>query len=459
MHPSEFTETSRAKRHERLKTSGCLLLSLAFLLPSAFAQGSGRRTPVVIAVEKAAPAVVNIFTEQETVRSLSPFPADPFFEEFFRDFFEPFRERYTQRSLGSGVIIRPEGYILTNEHVVVRATKIQVLLADERRFEARLVGADSDSDLAVLKIDAPGPLPYLPMGDSDDLMIGETVIAIGNPFGLSNTVSTGVVSALHRSLNAGGRTYYDFIQTDASINPGNSGGPLLNIAGELIGINTAIYGKAQGIGFAIPINRAKRIVRELIRYGEVQPPWIGLSVQDLSPNLAYHFSLRRGEGVLVREVERQSPAEAAGVRRGDVILAIENHRVHSTEEYWQRVRTYAAGDRIRFRVLQDGKEKTLPVRAARFPEAKIDGLAWKLIGVEVREGGEGLYISRVRRGSPAAEIGVEKGDRLLGLGGTPLRTLPEFRRKILDLRFSQGVLLSIGRGVRQYHVTIPLDRG
>ena len=254
-----------------------------------------RRTPVVEAVKRVSPAVVNISTETIVARQTSPFPAfrDPLFEEFFHDFFEPRVERYKQTSLGSGVVIRPDGYILTNQHVVLRGSQIKVTLADDRDFEAQLVGADSDSDLAVLKVKTDTSLPYINMGDSDDLMIGETVIAIGNPFGLSHTVTTGVVSALGRSLKTGEQTYYDFIQTDASINPGNSGGPLLNLSGDLIGINTAIYQKAQGIGFAIPINRARRIVTDLISYGEVHVPWVGAIVQDLTPELAAQLAQLR----------------------------------------------------------------------------------------------------------------------------------------------------------------------
>jgi len=258
--------------------------SLYFLLPlSVQAQEGNRRSPVVLVAEKASLAVVSIFSTQEVERQENPFSGNPLFEDFFRDFFEPFPQRRTERSLGSGVVIRPDGYILTNEHVVLQSGKVQIQLADDRKLNARLVGADSDSDLAVLKVDEAKALPHLPLGTSDDLMIGETVIAIGNPFGLSHTVTTGVVSAVNRSLNTGERTYYDFIQTDASINPGNSGGPLLNIKGDLIGINTAIYGKAQGIGFAIPISRAKRIVEELISHGAVDSPWIGIATQTLTP--------------------------------------------------------------------------------------------------------------------------------------------------------------------------------
>src|SRR5262245_40196712 len=437
------------------------LLFLIFLLLSSlsYAQDTSRRSPVVIATEKASPAVVSILAAQIVERGANPFGGDPLFDDFFRDFLEPFQRRQTEQSLGSGVVIRPDGYVLTNEHVVVQAEKIQVQLADVRKLNARLVGADSDSDLAVLKVEDGKSLPYLPLGSSDDLMIGETVIAIGNPFGLSHTITTGVVSALNRSLNTDGRTYYDFIQTDASINPGNSGGPLLNIKGELIGINSAIYGKAQGIGFAIPISRAKRIVQELITHGAVETPWVGLVVQTLTPELAYHFSLREKEGVLVRGVELESPAAKAGLQRGDVLLGLNGRPLRSAEEYWQRERECSSGDTLRLRVRRARGEEEVAVTAARFPQEKADALAWQLLGVSVVEEAGGVEVKKVRQGSPAARIGVERGDAILGLSGAQTKTLAEFRRKIIDARLSQSLLVSIGRGQQLYNVTIPLDQG
>src|SRR2546427_7411591 len=267
------------------KTAALLIAALA--LPAvAAARGAesdpARRNLVVEAVEKASPAVVNVSTEQivEQHRSPFPFPQDPFFEEFFRDFADPRPRRFKTTSLGSGVIVAADGTIMTNVHVIERASRVHVMLNDQREFDAPLVGADADADLAILRVKAGGDLPHIPFGTSADLMIGETVIAIGNPFGLSHTVTTGVVSAVGRSLRDEDRTYTDFIQTDASINPGNSGGPLLNIRGELVGIDTAIYGKAQGIGFAIPVDRARRVMKDLVSYGEVRHAWIGLVVQE-----------------------------------------------------------------------------------------------------------------------------------------------------------------------------------
>ena len=425
----------------------------------ARAQDASRRSPVVLAVEKASPAVVSVISAQERGRQANPFSGDPFFEDFFRDFFEPFPQGRTEQSLGSGVVIRPDGYILTNEHVVLQSGSVQIQLADDRRLNASLVGADSDSDLAVLKVDEAEALPFLPLGNSDDLMIGETVIAIGNPFGLSHTVTTGVVGAVNRSLNTGERTYYDFIQTDASINPGNSGGPLLNIKGELIGINTAIYGKAQGIGFAIPISRAKRIVQELISHGAVDPPWVGVATQTLTPELASHFSLREKRGVIIRAVEPGSPAARAGLRRGDVILGLDGRPVTSSEEYLQRERTYTNSDKLRFRVARDREETDVVVTAARFPQEKADEIAWQMLGLALAEKNGELTVTKIRLDSPAARIGFRQGDAVLGVAGTQVKNLAEFRRKVIEARLGQSLLLSVGRGRQLYHVTVPLEQG
>ena len=440
------------------------LLIAALALPAvAAARGAEsdpeRRSLVVQAVEKASPAVVNVSTEQVVERHASPFPfpQDPFFEEFFRDFVDPRPRRFKTTSLGSGVIVAADGTIMTNVHVIERASRVRVTLNDQREFDATLVGADADADIAVLRVKAGGDLPHIPFGTSADLMIGETVIAIGNPFGLSHTVTTGVVSAVGRSLRDEERTYTDFIQTDASINPGNSGGPLLNIKGELIGINTAIYGKAQGIGFAIPVDRARRVMKDLVSYGEVRHAWVGLVVQDLTPDLAQHFGVRRG--VVVAQVEPKSPAEAAGIARGDAVTKVDGREVASREEFEQRIEDHAEGDRITLTLRREGRNEDVRLAAATFPAARADDLAWQLLGLQAAGAEDGLVVSRVRPGSPAARIGVQRGDRLLGLGGTPLRSVAELRRKMIELRSARSVLLSVGRGPYQYNVNVPLARG
>jgi len=440
------------------------LLIAALALPAvAAARGAEsdpeRRSLVVQAVEKASPAVVNVSTEQVVERRASPFPfpQDPFFEEFFRDFVDPRPRRFKTTSLGSGVIVAADGTIMTNVHVIERASRIQVMLIDRREFDATLVGADADADIAILRVKAGGDLPHIPFGSSADLMIGESVIAIGNPFGLSHTVTTGVVSAVGRSLRDEDRTYTDFIQTDASINPGNSGGPLLDIKGELIGINTAIYGKAQGIGFAIPVDRAQRVMKDLVSYGEVRHAWVGLVVQDLTPDLAQHFGVRRG--VVVAQAEPKSPAEAAGIARGDAVTKVDGHEVASREEFEQRIEDHAEGDRITLTLRREGRDEDVRLAAATFPAARADELAWQLLGLQAAGAEDGLVVSRVRPGSPAARIGVQRGDRLLGLGGTPLRSVAELRRKMIEVRSARSVLLSVGRGPYQYNVNVPLARG
>jgi len=441
---------------QRVVLVGCVLSSLLPFHGAALADAL-RRTPIVAAVEKISPAVVNISSEAVVERRVNPFPGfqDPLLDEFFRDFLEP-RRRFTQSSLGSGVIIRPEGYIVTNQHVIQRTGQIKVTLADEREFEAELIGADSDSDLAVLRVKSDRPLPAATLGESNDLLIGETVIAIGNPFGLSHTVTTGVISATGRSVRTQDQVYVDFIQTDASINPGNSGGPLVNLLGEVIGINTAIYQKAQGIGFAVPINRARRIVADLISFGEVHVPWVGAVVQELTPELAAHFGLGQGKGVLVRSMEPDSPALEGGIAVGDVIAAIDGHDVRSVEEYDRRIRDHAERSEIVITVLRDNGRNRLSIQARPFPVERADTLAWQLIGITVAPTGNGLRVGKIRSGSAAARIGVAPGDFIVALAGSPVTNPDEFRRKMVDIRLAQTVLLSVRRGPYVYHVTVAL---
>jgi serine protease Do len=320
------------------------LVVLQFIWPSCGRSNDDlRETAVVKAVRKVSPVVVNISSEFEVHGRANPFSGmglDPSLKDFFKDFFDPgFEQRYQRASLGSGVIIDGKrGFILTNNHVIQKTGAITVVLKDGREFKAQIVGADPESDLAVLRIAAQPPLPDIKMGNSDDLMVGETVFAIGNPFGFSNTVTTGVVSATNRSIRSEDMVYHDFIQTDASINPGNSGGPLLNINGELIGINTAIYAKAQGIGFAIPINKAKRIVADLIKFGEVVQAWVGLTVQDVDRRLAQYLQLKDTKGVLVKKVEETGPARKAGIQDGDVIVALGKRNILSENDYQTAMR-------------------------------------------------------------------------------------------------------------------------
>ena len=420
-----------------------------------------RRTAAVEVAEKVGPAVVSILTETDVQQRRSPFEGfrgDPFFDRFFRDFFDPGMPR-TNRSLGSGVIIDAEGHVLTNEHVVGRASRIKVSLQDGRELDATLIGADPNNDLAVLKIETDEKLPWVRPGSSADLLVGEPVIAIGNPFGLSHTVTTGVISALDRSIRASeDRAFYGFLQTDASINPGNSGGPLLNAEGSLIGINTAIYQGAEGIGFAIPIDVAKRVVDELLRHGEVAPVWLGVDLQDLDPRLHEALELPRGtKGALVTGVAKGSPAERAGVRRGDLISKAGGHAVNTARDVFGIVERATPGETLDLEIWRDGKRSTLAARTERVSDATVAELAERLLGlalVPARNGG--FQVQRVRPQSGAARIGFQPGDLVVAVNGRALDGGEAFRRAVLGLQGRSRALVVVQRGAGRYHVTVPL---
>jgi serine protease Do len=443
---------------------------LAHGLASGAAPDSLRENAVVKAVRKVSPAVVNVSTVYETRSRPSPFSGfgSQFFDEFFKDFFDPrFERRQQHTSLGSGVIIEGEqGLILTNAHVIQRSGTIKVVLQDEREYEARVVGADPDTDLAVLKIDPREKLPSIAMGNSDDLMIGETVIAIGNPFGFSHTVTTGVVSALNRSIRTDERVFQDFIQIDASINPGNSGGPLLNINGDLIGINTAIYAKAQGIGFAIPISKARRIVDNLIRYGEVKQAWIGLVVQELDEKVAQYLKYPGRKGVMLKAVEAESPAQRAGLRERDILLVLGNRKIGSLEDYQAASRAVTAGESLEVQVWRGGQPQTVTLRTTEFPIQRADQLAWSLLGIRVEDltpksrkdfriaAREGVLITEIRPGSELARVAVRPGDliRQIDDAGTP--THDEFRKALVKARHKSSIVVLVQRGEQGYYVTV-----
>jgi Do/DeqQ family serine protease len=454
------------------RASAALVMVVLFPLLGAGAPDNLRESPVVRAVRKTSPAVVNISSAYEHRTRPSPFSGfgfrNPLFEEFFKDFFDPgFEQRRQSTSLGSGVIIDGErGLILTNAHVIQRSGTITVVLEDRREFEARIVGADPDSDLAVLKIDSQEKLPSIAMGQSDDLMIGETVIAIGNPFGFSHTVTTGVVSAVHRSIRADERVLHDFIQIDASINPGNSGGPLLNINGDLVGINTAIYAKAQGIGFAIPISKAKKIVANLIQYGEVQPAWIGIAAQELDERLAQYLKYPGRKGAMVRMVEPESPAQAAGLKEGDVLLAVGARKISDLDDYLAATRAVTAGETLEIQAWRGGRSLTASVKTRLFPVENADQLAWSLMGVRVQDlspknrkafkiaAREGVVISEVKEGSHLARIGARPGDVIRQVDDAAVSSSENFRKAVIKSRLKTSVVLLIQRGEQGYHVTV-----
>ena len=450
-----------------------LLIFCMLMMPGSESRAHefSRETAVVRAVRTVSPAVVNISSAVQVRKRTSPFSGfglNPFFEEFFRDFFDPrFERRRAYTSLGSGVIIDGnKGLILTNAHVIQKTGTIKVVLKDEREFEARIVGADPDSDLAVLKIDSDDDLPAIKMGSSEDLMIGETVIAIGNPFGFSHTVTTGVISAVNRSIRAEDRVYHDFIQIDASINPGNSGGPLLNINGTLIGINTAIYAKAQGIGFAIPISKARKIISDLIQYGEVIQAWVGITVQSIDEKLARYLKVPAKRGVMVTSVEPQSPAQNAGLQEGDIILAIDNKKINSIGDYQSVAKGLEAGHALKANLWRNGQKKTVSVKTKVFPIELADDLAYRLLGIKV-EGltkkrrkrhriiaREGVMIADLKADSQLADIGARRGDVIRQIDDYSIENTEDFKKAIIKFRNKNSVVLLVQRGEQGYYITV-----
>ena len=434
-----------------------LLLSILFGGLPALSQTKGvtpppaaeRRTPVVAAVEKIGPAVVNISAERIVRRR-----ADPL-EQFFSWGLPGRRERGTRtESLGSGVVIDPAGVVITNDHVVQGASRIVVTTADGREYEADVKGADADNDLAVLTVNAKG-LPAAKLGTTGDLLIGETVIAVGNPFGLSNTVTTGIVSAVQRTVRGEtGRTYTDFIQTDAAINPGNSGGALANILGELIGINTAIVGGANTIGFAIPVERARRIADELIRFGTVKPVWVGLRGATITDD---DRPSARGRGLRVRAVYPGSPAEKAGLAPEDVVISVDGRRVDSREDFDTAVTSAGPGKSLALEVRRDGRDRTVRLTPSRAPEDLGLTLLKRDIGVSVRMDRNGAVVTSVTPGSPADRRGLERGDHLYSVNNEKIGSLDDLNRVFESSFGRSSVVMVVVRGGYGYTLTFGLE--
>jgi serine protease Do len=418
-----------------------------------------RRTITVRVVEEAGPAVVNITTERVVDRGtpFRGFIGDPFMDRFYQDFFDRRARSQTVQNLGSGVLIDSHRHVLTNEHVIAGASRIRVSLSDGREYEATLVGADPNNDLAVLRVETEDELPWIPPGTAKGLMVGEPVIAIGNPFGLSNTVTTGVLSAIDRSINAQDRAYHGFLQTDASINPGNSGGPLLNAEGALIGINTRIYSGADGIGFAIPIDVANRVIAELLEHGEIQPVWLGLEFQNLNPALQEVMDLPEGVfGALVNRVGEDSPASQADVRRGDVVLKMDGHDLLTALGFFQTLETVLAGQEIALEVWRNGKTIEIKITAEEIPRRIIDEMAIQLLGATLLESPRGGFVvTDLRNGGPAQRAKVKRGDIFLGVNGRELKDEDDLREALLNLRGNTGAMVMVQRGGGRYHVAIP----
>lgn len=425
-------------------TEGCAATPAA--APALTARQQARVTPAVRAVSAVAPAVVNITST--LVERRSPAELTPF--DFF--FNMPGRDLRSQ-SIGSGIIIDgSRSLVLTNAHVVNGASAISVRLLDGRTFDADVVGAEPDFDIAVLRLKGAKNLPSVAMGDSTDLMPGESVIAIGNPFGFSHTVTTGVISALDRTIEAEDGVFTDLIQTDAAINPGNSGGPLLNILGELIGVNTAIYDKAQGIGFAIPISKARRVVDEILDQGHVSTPWLALIGQNVDPRTARYLRLPEAEGLLVTEVFDNGPADKAGIRPGDVIMEISGNAVTDRDKYLSLLRNHQPHAPVTLKLWRNGSEKTVTLTMADFDDGTAASLALRRWGMAVKDGRNGAVVTEVRANSPAARLGLERGDAVTAVSGRATDSrkafLDAFRRDFLK----RQILLQVLRGGRLYQV-------
>ena len=445
----------------------------ASLAVASSQQGQGLPNFVSLA-KRLSPAVVNISTTQvsaEAPFSRSPFGEDDPFSEFRRRFFGgPFpRGPSRQMSLGSGFIIDREGLILTNNHVVENAEKIVVRLSDEREFEAKVVGRDPKTDIAVIKINAKGDLPVAPLGDSRRLEVGEWVLAIGNPFGLEHTVTAGIVSAKGRRIGAG--PYDNFIQTDASVNPGNSGGPLINIRGEVVGINTAIFSRGGGnigIGFAIPINLVKELLPQLKLKGRVTRGWLGVVIQRVTPAIAESLGLDEARGALVANVSKDAPADRGGVKVGDVIIEFDESKVEESKDLPIIVAQTPVGKGVKVKVVREGKELVLSVTIGELKEEEVLasvekrenlGLTVQKVTPQIAESlgldrAEGIVVTTVEPGSPGEEAGLRRGDVIIEVNRNQIRDLRDFRNEIANTKKGKGLLLLVRRGKTTLFLTM-----
>lgn len=450
---------------------------------SAKSQPLGSNIFVEIA-KKQNPAVVNISTKTKRRARLPRSPRDPRVprgKDPFQDFYDKFfgdRKKKPRAGMGSGFIIDKEGHILTNNHVIDGADEIVVLIQDgnngEKEYDAKLIGTDSKTDIAMVKlIPKEGDrtsFPTLSLGNSDNLEVGEWVVAIGNPFGLSHTVTVGVVSAKERNIGSG--PYDEFIQTDASINPGNSGGPLMNIKGDVIGINTAIIsgntGGNVGIGFAIPINVAKGILNDLKEKGTVTRGWLGVMIQKVTPDLAESFNLDRAEGALVGDVIPNSPAEKAGIKQGDVIIRFDGHEVKTMEALPKIVGNTTPGKAVKVEVVRDGEEKKLDVTIAVLKDEAIKVAALNPIGIQVQDitpeiaqslnldSEEGVLVSDVTPGEPGGEAGLKRGDIISEVNRNKVTNTADYNRIASKLKAGDTALMLVKRGGTTIYIAVKL---
>jgi serine protease Do len=428
-------------------------------------------------IKKASPSVVNIIAVK--VMRTPDQGGSPFgMEDPLRDFFERFfggrmPQEYRQNALGTGFIIDKEGFILTNNHVVEQTEELKVRLSNEKEFKAQIVGRDPKTDLALIKIKADRPLVPLTLGDSDSLEVGDWVVAIGNPFGLGNTVTAGIVSAKYRQI--GGGPYDNFIQTDASINPGNSGGPLLDLDGEVIGVNSAIFSQSGGnigIGFAIPINMAKQLLPQL-REGKVRRSWLGVMIQDITPELKTKLGLGTDEGALVSDVVSGGPAEKAGIKRGDVILQFDGKPIRSSHDLPFVVASTPIGKTVTVEVMRENQRMNLQVKTEELKEEAATappGEAPPKLGIQVQEitpemaknyglsRTSGVIIVQVAPGSPAEEAGLAPGDIIVEMDKKPVKDIKTMNNLLAGVKEGHTILFLIDRGGATIFVTLNVKK-
>lgn len=431
-------------------------------VPSSFAELADRLSPAVVNVK-----VTKVMQTGFQGPEMHGSPFGDQFGDFFNRFSEQMPRTTPSQGAGSGVIISEDGYILSNNHVVEGAKEVSVTLANKKEYPAEVVGLDPKTDLAVLKIDAPKDLPKASLGNSENLKVGDWVVAIGNPFGLNHTVTSGIVSAKGRVIGAG--PYDNFIQTDASINPGNSGGPLFNMKGEVVGINTAIIPQGQGIGFAIPVNTAKPLIPQLVEHGEVTRGYLGVNIQTITPDLAKVLEVEEQSGALVSDVTTDSPAEKAGIERGDIIINFNGDEVADSRDLSAKVAATPVGEEVELTILRDAKEKPLKVRVGELVadnsfHGKSDGASKGKWGLQLHDLDEnvakqlrvdaqdGVAIVGVEPGSAAAEAGLRKGDVIVEVNREAVDSVSEVKKQLRDAEDKDKLLLLVQRDNGKFYV-------
>jgi serine protease Do len=489
------------KNNQSKRTLLILVLTAVFMLGllapgAALAQSPINTDTFADLAKKVSTAVVNISTEKVVKNEFRQFfggeapgqqgrqmPEGPFGQEGpmrdFRDFFDKFfgemPKSFKTRSLGSGFIIDPSGLVVTNNHVVEGAEKIKVILIGGREFKATIKGRDPKTDLALIQIvNPPSDLQALNFGDSEAIRVGDWVLAVGNPFGLGHTVTQGIISAKGRVIGAG--PYDNFLQTDASINPGNSGGPLINLQGEVVGINTAILASGQGIGFATPSNTAKFVIPQLKAKGKVIRGMIGVQVQAVTPELAKTFHMPEAKGALVAEVNPGSPADKAGIKRGDIIVEFNEHPIHEMNELPRLVADTPPGTKATLKVLREGKEMTMGITVTEMTEEKTAAAKEEGAGKEAPLGlkaqsldpelarrfrlrdNKGVVVTRVEPGSPAAEAGIRQGDLVLEIDGSVIGSMKDYSAAISKLKKESVARFLVKRQGRTLYLTVEVPK-